>query len=248
MTAGLPPDRDRTDIEALVADRYLDRVLAAAERGADDAPADAELDPETRRAVGVLRRALVRVHPSFRFEERLASRLAALADAQARRRAAIVVAFPAASARSARTRETRSSPRSSRGALDPADDRVLDLDSRLAAARRPLLVGGAITSAALSLVGVAWVAWRATRPGGRPALARCPSTRSRRAAARLARSVDVGPDRLRCRRPARQPRGTLLMPRSSRPSAAGATPTRNRCGPAARRARSSCSTSSSRRR
>ena len=49
------------------------------------------------------------------------------------------------------------------GTLDPADDRVLDLDSRIAGARRPLLVGGAITSAALSLVGVAWVAWRATR-------------------------------------------------------------------------------------
>ena len=28
MTAGLPPDRDRTDIEALVADQYLESVLA----------------------------------------------------------------------------------------------------------------------------------------------------------------------------------------------------------------------------
>ena len=79
------------------------------------------------------------------------------------------------------------------GALDPADDRVLDLDSRLAAARRPLLVGGAITSAALSLVGVAWVAWRATRPGGRPALGASPVNTLARAAARLARTVDVGP-------------------------------------------------------
>jgi hypothetical protein len=191
MTAGLPPDRDRTDVEALVADRYLESVLAAAERGADDAPADAELDPETRRAVGVLRRALVRVHPSFRFEERLASRLAALADAQADA-AGIVVAFPAA-----RTVRPDASdpllPAILAGAVDPADDQVLDLDSRLAAARRPLLVGGAITSAALSLVGVAWVAWRATRPGGRAALGAMPVHTLARAAARLARSVDVGP-------------------------------------------------------
>ena len=191
MTAGLPPDRDRTDIEALVADRYLESVLAAAERGADDAPADAELDPETRRAVGVLRRALVRVHPSFRFEERLASRLAALADAQADA-AGIVVAFPAA-----RTVRPDAGdpllPAILAGAVDPADDQVLELDSRLAAARRPLLVGGAITSAALSLVGVAWVAWRATRPGGLPALGAMPVDTLARAAARLARSVDVGP-------------------------------------------------------
>jgi len=191
MTAGLPPDRDRTDIEALVADRYLESVLAAAERGADDAPADTELDPETRRAVGVLRRALVRVHPSFRFEERLAIRLAALADAQADT-AGIVVAFPAA--RSVRPGAADPLlPAILAGAIDPADDQVLELDSRLAAARRPLLVGGAITSAALSLVGVAWVAWRATRPGGRPALGALPVDTLARAAARIARTVDVGP-------------------------------------------------------
>ena len=41
------------------------------------------LDPETRRAVDAVRRALVRVHPSFRFEERLADRLASLAGASA---------------------------------------------------------------------------------------------------------------------------------------------------------------------
>ena len=191
MTAGLPPDRDRTDIEALLADHYLESVLAAAERGANDAPADAELDPETRLAVGVLRRALVRVHPSFRFEERLASRLAALADAQADA-AGIVVAFPAAP----RGRPGAGDPLLPAilaGAVDPADDQVLDLDSRLVAARRPLLVGGAITSAALSLVGVAWVAWRATRPGARTGLGAVPVDTLARAAARLARSVDVGP-------------------------------------------------------
>ena len=191
MTAGLPPDRDRTDIEALVADRYLESVLAAAERGADDAPADAGLDPETRRAVTVLRRALVRVHPSFRFEERLAARLAAMADAQADV-AGVVVAFPGGPMGRSDDGDPLL-PAILAGAVDPADDRVLDLDSRLASARRPLLVGGAITSAAISLVGVAWVAWRATRPGGRQALGAMPVDALGRAANRLARSVEVGP-------------------------------------------------------
>ena len=52
MTAGLPPDRDRTEVEALVADRYLEALLAAADRGAADAPADADprpRDPARRR-------------------------------------------------------------------------------------------------------------------------------------------------------------------------------------------------------
>src|SRR4029079_355461 len=123
MTAGLPPDRDRTDIEALVPDRYLASVLAAAERGADDAPADTELDPETRRAVGVLRRALVRVHPSFRFEERLASRLAALAAARAE---AAGCGVPSPAARSVRPGAPDPLlPAILAGAIDPADDQVL---------------------------------------------------------------------------------------------------------------------------
>ena len=73
-----------TDVDALVTDRYLDALLAAADRRADDAPSDADLDPGVRDAARVLGRSLVRVHPSFRFEERLASRLAGLAAAQAR--------------------------------------------------------------------------------------------------------------------------------------------------------------------
>jgi hypothetical protein len=212
MTGGLPPDRDTTDIEALVADRYLESVLAAAERGADDAPADAELDPETRRAVGILRRALVRVHPSFRFEERLAGRLAALGDARADA-AGVVVAFGSrpADRRVAAVDGDPLLPAILAGAIDPAEDaaldidgRLLDIDSRLAGARRPLLVGGAITSAALSLVGVAWVAWRATRPETRlaareaslDALARAAGIAARsidRSFERFAGSVEVGP-------------------------------------------------------
>jgi hypothetical protein len=187
MTPGGLPERDGADIEALVADRYLDALLAAAERHAGAGATDAMLDPELRRAAGVLRRSLVRVHPSFRFEERLADRLAALARADVAARdeaatgaadgtiapAARVLAFPGSDATPAAATGTpgRDDPLLEAilaGAVDPAEDAVLDLDRRLASARRPLLVGGAITSAAISLVGVAWVAWRATRQSGRP--------------------------------------------------------------------------------
>jgi len=57
---------------------------------------------------------------------------------------------------------------------------------------RSVAVPGA-PSAALSLVGVAWVAWRATRPGGRQGLGAMPVDTLARAAARIARTVDVGP-------------------------------------------------------
>ncbi len=75
------------------------------------------------------------------------------------------------------------------GELDPADDTVLDLDGPFAS-RRPLLVGGAITSAAISLVGVAWVAWRATRPAGRDG---GPATGAMSRAARAAHGRRVPP-------------------------------------------------------
>jgi hypothetical protein len=173
------PEWDRTDVDALVADRYLEALLAAGDRHAADAPADPTVDPELRHAARVLRRALVRVHPSFRFEERLAARLAELAAVQA---------DPLAAARAAAGRGAAPRPIAFprpvpavadadpllaailAGELDPTDPVALDEDSRLAASRRPLLVGGAITSAAISLVGVAWVAWRAARPASRSAL------------------------------------------------------------------------------
>ncbi len=160
--------RDRAEVDALVADRYLDALLSAADRGADDAPADAAVAPEMREAARVLRRALVRLHPSFRFEDRLAARLAALAAVQAQARAAgsdgagAVIPFPRP--------ETPSEDRDPllgailAGELDPAATPAIDVETRLGAGRRPLIVGGAITSAAISLVGVAWVAWRASRP------------------------------------------------------------------------------------
>jgi hypothetical protein len=166
MTTGMPPAGDPEDADVLAADRYLETILAAADPAGDAPPDQPGLDPETRHAVDAVRRALVRVHPSFRFEERLADRLASLAVAPTGV-PGVVVPFPAP--RSATQADADPLlPAILAGRLDPADDRVLELDSRVAAARRPLLVGGAITSAALSLVGVAWVAWRATRQAPSP--------------------------------------------------------------------------------
>ena len=134
------PALESVEIEALVTDRYLDALLAAAERRAPDAPADTDsaLDPAVRGAALRLRDELVRVHPSFRFEERLARRLAEAA-AGMRLSTAVggegtILPFPGATPEA-----TRPMP------------------------RRPLLVGGAVTSAALSLAGAAFVAWRRTR-------------------------------------------------------------------------------------
>src|SRR4029453_15093262 len=72
-------ERDGTEVEALLTDLYLERVLARS--GTDLGPGSADLDPALRRASDRLRRDLTRVHPSFRFEERLALRLAEAAPA-----------------------------------------------------------------------------------------------------------------------------------------------------------------------
>jgi hypothetical protein len=175
MTAGDLPERDRPAPEALLADRYLDDLLAAAERGADAAPADAALDPGLRDAAEVLRRSLIRIHPSFRFEERLSVRLAAMAAAGARPVAATsgAAVLPWDRASLAAFDPVDVDPLLASilaGDLDPADAAAVDAAARPALLPRPLLVGGAITSAAISLVGVAWVAWRASRPGLRAAL------------------------------------------------------------------------------
>ena len=174
-------DRDRDDAEALRTDSYLDALLAAAECHADGVPTDADLDPGVRDAARVVVRSLVRVHPSFRFEERLASRLAGLAAAQACLPAqpgtaaragdpgGTLLAFPSVAASRASFAAADADPVLDailRGELDPADDDAAAHVGRLSGTRRPLIVGGAIMSAAISLAGVAWVAWRAARPAG----------------------------------------------------------------------------------
>ncbi|HEX2756017.1 MAG TPA: hypothetical protein VHM48_11165, partial [Candidatus Limnocylindrales bacterium] len=78
-------DRDAAATEALLTDLYLDALLAGVvlDAAAAGTPHDAvgRLDPAARRAAERLRHDLVRVHPSFRFEERLATRLAEAAVA-----------------------------------------------------------------------------------------------------------------------------------------------------------------------
>ncbi len=131
--------REAVEVEALRIDRYLDALLAAADRHASDVPSEAEIDPTLRAAVAHLRRDLVRVHPSFRFEERLARRLSDTATELRGARASDDAGIPDA-------------------LIDPAADPGSAVDELVR--RRPLLVGGAMASAAISLAGAAIVVAR----------------------------------------------------------------------------------------
>ena len=152
--------RDTPEVEALITDRYLESLLAAHATGADLAPAPTELDPRVRLVAERLSRALPRVHPSFRFEEALSARLTAAALARRAPQAAgaegVVVTLPG---------------RGAQGSLDDPDLAAylegagLDDEPDLV---RPLLIGGALTSAAISLAGAAIVAWRWRRDAAAP--------------------------------------------------------------------------------
>jgi hypothetical protein len=142
--------RDSSEIDALVTDRYLETLLAAHARGADGAPTGTVPPDAIRSTAERLARDLPRLHPSFRFEEALAARLA---DVAWRMRAAtaagaegLVVPLPEAAG---------------------PDDPTTDADPRFVVGR-PLIIGGALTSAALSLAGAAYVAWRLNRPADSP--------------------------------------------------------------------------------
>ncbi len=165
--------REGVEVEALVTDRYLESLFSAHDRHADDAPADLRLDPAIHDAARRLAADLVRVHPSFRFEERLATRLA---ETAARMRSAVAaagegavpieVAFPSLAGAAGSER-----------APGP-----------MAALPRPLVIGGALTSAAISLAGAAYVAWRLGRPPLSP-MARAVRAAQQARLARLAGSV-----------------------------------------------------------
>ena len=168
MTAPHLPGPDAlAGIDALVTDRYLDALLAAAERGAAATPAGAALDGDLREATDVLRRSLLRVHPSFRFEERLAAQLAAQADGRDQAPIGNIIDF-----RLRQGRPSADDPLLAAildGTLDPADADAVARAEGVRSLTRPLIVGGALTSAAISLVGVALVAWRAGRADTRTA-------------------------------------------------------------------------------
>jgi plasmid stabilization system protein ParE len=158
-----------TDRDAERTERYVDELLAAGDRGAADVPVDARVDPLVHGAARRLRADLNRVHPSFRFEEVLAERLA---SASGRMRAGLpaeaaglaaggtVTVFPVALEGAAS--DTGGTSGTLRAILPPAAfRRIPELKPR---SSRPLIVGGVgVASAAISL-GAVFVAWRYSRP------------------------------------------------------------------------------------
>jgi hypothetical protein len=204
--ARIPPQA-REALDALVTDAYLDALLAGGEaspigpspaaqaedRGVDGGAASPA--PELRHAGEVLSASLMRVHPSFRFEERLAAQLSELAAANASRsmaaggsQGADVIPFPGAFA----TSDDPLLQAVLDGRLDPTDAAAVAGAVTGRSPAVPLIVGGAVTSAAISLVGVAWVAWRATRPGATP-MARAARAAHARRLSDLAAGVPGGP-------------------------------------------------------
>ena len=156
-------NRDAIEVEALHTDRYLEALLAQRDRGdpgtgdADDAPlapADVTVDQAIATVAARLGRDLVRVHPSFRFEERLARRLAGVAAA---------MHLPAAAGAEGSVVPVIPFPFGPHD--DPAADELVPGGTALP---RPVLIGGAVASAAISLAGAAFVAWRLGRPGADP--------------------------------------------------------------------------------
>jgi hypothetical protein len=150
-------ERDAIDVDALITDRYLESLLAGRDAAADAHAADEQPPPEIARAADRLSRDLLRLHPSFRFEEALALRLA---EAAARMRLARAAGADA-------TVVSLRAPDLDAVVPPPAGaDQELTEETR-AGLGRPLLIGGALTSAALSIAGV-YVAWRLNRPPGGP--------------------------------------------------------------------------------
>ena len=144
--------RDANEVDALVTDRYLETLLAAHARGTERTPTGAIPTDAIRSTAERLARDLPRLHPSFRFEEALAARLADVAwrmrSSAADGSEGVVVPLPAAAG--------------------PDDSDALDGADLRAVFGRPLIIGGALTSAALSLAGAAYVAWRLNRPADGP--------------------------------------------------------------------------------
>ncbi|MGD0018355.1 MAG: hypothetical protein ABSD62_03795 [Candidatus Limnocylindrales bacterium] len=181
MLGGASRDARRTE-------RYLDGLMEAEERGAAEAPMDLDLDPAVLFAARELRAGLIRVHPSFRFEEGLAARLGQIGGgtqdgrgeqpAPVRAPASVApfrtpgVAAPATPAVPAGHSAARD------GLATPAAPRRLSLAARPS---RPLVVGGVgVASAAIS-IGAVYVAWRWSRASQTPMVRAVRAARSGRA-------------------------------------------------------------------
>ena len=158
--------RERLEVEALVSDRYLDSLLAARDRHALDVPADLDLAPDVRRVAVRLATGVDRIHPSFRFEERLAADLQRMAAAmRSGAQGSEALPFEPRRRTGRRRRPARATPfaRFGRGFQAPH----VALPSVDANLPRPIIIGGALTSAALSVAGV-YVAWRRGQEDGGP--------------------------------------------------------------------------------
>ncbi|MCU0504582.1 MAG: hypothetical protein MUE82_02215 [Chloroflexi bacterium] len=152
---------DLLRVDALRTDAYVEALIAgtggtgagaepgrrASQPTAEERPAATiEVDPEIAEAARLLHATAWRPHPSFRFEERVAARLAAAARGRLSAEdaaAGTIVAFPAAAA-----------------AVVPA----MRPGAPLAG-----IVSAAIASAALSIGAAAVLAWRRGRPRRRVA-------------------------------------------------------------------------------
>src|SRR5436853_7146454 len=78
-------ERDDLEVDALVSDRYLESLLALRDRRAgSESLTDEGVDPGVAATARALGAGLTRVHPSFRFEERLATDLQVAASRQRR--------------------------------------------------------------------------------------------------------------------------------------------------------------------
>lgn len=162
---------------------FIDGLMESDERRSPETPTDLQLDPSVITAARQLRAGLVRVHPSFRFEEALSGRLA---DAALRMRNGL----PGNGGTADKGVPGRLSPFP--GAIrvpylatkSPVPSVSLRIASRSAVAdpvaalrrlpavaakqQRPLLVGGVgVASAALS-IGAVYVAWRRAHPNIAP--------------------------------------------------------------------------------
>lgn len=150
--------RDTAEVEALVTDRYIESLFTARDRGAVDAPGDVELDPSIRAVAARLTGGLMRVHPSFRFEERLAARLQAVALGLTPGWPTTGGALPSKMPGSggdplAQVIELRDIDPLDR--LDPARPEIPG-----GGVPRTVILGGTLASAALSIAGAAVLAWR----------------------------------------------------------------------------------------
>jgi len=183
--------RDGIEVEALVTDHYLESLLAARDDGSVEAAAfgwaAGDLDRGVRAASLRLRRDLPRFHPSFRFEERLALRLAEAAASLHLARAAGAESQPIPLGHPALE------PTELAALAALADQEPDDMGLRRHA--RPLLLGGAVASAALSLAGAALVAWRKSHGGGAVMVRAVRAVRAAHAA-RAAAQASAGTERL----------------------------------------------------